>query len=110
MLSITEEPGPDELRVRVDGDLTGRGVQILERFWATKCSSFASGYVLLDLSGICHVDDSGQLLLALIHQTGARMSASGVEMSARVKSIEQNWPVLHLDGPGWRAGGSRSPA
>ena len=100
MLKITEEPGTDEVRVRLEGDLTGTGVNVLEDFWTTTSSSQASGRVLLDLSGVSRVDDAGRFLLTLIHQTGARMCASGIEMRALVRSIEQDWPVLRLDGLG----------
>jgi ABC-type transporter Mla MlaB component len=106
MFRITEEPGTDEVRVRLEGDLTGTGVQVLEDFWSTTGSSYASGRVLFDLSGVCRVDDAGRFLLALIHQTGVRMCAAGVEMRALVRSIDQDWPMCHLDGPGWRAVGS----
>ncbi len=106
MLKITEEPGTDEVRVRLEGDLTGTGVNVLEDFWTTTSSSSASGRVLFDLSGVCRVDDAGRFLLALIHHTGVRMCSSGVEMRALVRSIDQDWPVCHLEGPGWRAVGS----
>ena len=106
MLKITEEPGTDEVRVRLEGDLTGTGVQVLEAFWSTTNSSSASGRVLFDLTGVCRVDDAGRFLLALIHQTGVRLCASGVEMRELVRSIDHDWPVFRVDGPGWRAVGS----
>jgi ABC-type transporter Mla MlaB component len=106
MLKITEEPGTEEVRVRLEGDLTGTGVHVLEDFWSTSSSSSASSCVLFDLSGVRRVDDAGRFLLALIHHSGARMCASGVEMRALVRSIYQDWPVCHLEGPGWRAVGS----
>jgi len=66
--------------VRLKGDLTRTRVQVVEDFWSATSSSYASGRVPFDHSGVCCVDDAGRFLLALIHQTGVRMCAPGIEM------------------------------
>lgn len=92
MLKITPEPQANGIRLKLEGDLAGTGVQVLEEFWLTKSPSFASRDVCLDLSGVCRVDDAGKYLLALIRQRGARLASAGVEMKELVDSIAADWP------------------
>ncbi len=100
MLKITTEPGTDGIRLKLEGDLAGTGVQVLEDFWLTTRPSFAGRAVCLDLSGLSRVDDAGRYLLALIRRTGARMVFTGVEMKELVDSIAADWAPAHIDGPG----------
>jgi hypothetical protein len=50
MFKITEEPGTDEVRVRLAGDLTGTGFRIREDFWSKRSSFYASGRVRIGLA------------------------------------------------------------
>jgi anti-anti-sigma regulatory factor len=92
MLKITVEPDTDETRVKLEGDLTGTGVHVLEEFWLASRASYEGVAVSLDLSGVSRVDDAGKYLLALIYRTGARLLSAGVEMKALVDSIDADWP------------------
>lgn len=66
-------------------------------------STFPGGAALIDLTGVLRVDEAGRYLLALIHESGARMVSGGVEMKALLDSIRHDWPRLHIEGPGWSA-------
>jgi len=100
MLKITTEPEIDGVRLKLEGDLAGTGVRVLEEFWLTAHLPFAGPAVCVDLSGVSRVDDAGRFLLALIHRTGARMVTAGVEMKELVASIGLDWPPVRLEGPG----------
>jgi hypothetical protein len=93
MLRITVDPGLDDVRLTLEGDLVGTNVRILEEFWLTSSASFAGAAVSVDLGQVTRVDDAGKFLLALIHRTGARLLASGVEMRELVDSIALDWPL-----------------
>ena len=104
MLKITVEPGIDAVRLKLEGDLAGTGVRVLEEFWLTTSASVGDRAVCLDLSGVSRVDDAGRFLLALIHRTGASFEAAGVEMKELVESITRDWPTpqtaaLQADAP-----------
>jgi hypothetical protein len=94
MLRITVAPGIDEVRLKLDGDLVGTNVRILEEFWLSTGASFSGGAVSIDLAEVTRVDDAGRFLLALIRRTGARLVASGVEMRELVDSIALDWPLV----------------
>ncbi len=100
MLKITTEPESDGVRLKLEGDLAGTGVQVLEEYWLTTRGSFSGGAVCVDLSGVSRVDDAGRYLLALIRRTGARMVSTGVEMKELVHSLAADWGPAHLEGAG----------
>ena len=66
-------------------------------------ASFAGKAACIDLTGVTRVDDAGRYLLALIHETGARMVSTGVAMKDLLDSISRDWPAKRIEGPGWAA-------
>jgi ABC-type transporter Mla MlaB component len=100
MLKITLEPGIEEARLKLEGDLAGTWVPELEEFWRTTRASHPGRAVCIDLTGVLRVDEAGRYLLALIHESGARMVSGGVEMKALLDSIRHDWPRLHSEDPG----------
>ena len=103
MLKITLEPGIEEARLKLEGDLAGTWVPELEEFWRTTRASPPGRAVCLDLTGVLRVDEAGRYAKALLHESGARMVSGGVEMKALLDSIRHDWPRLHIEGPGWSA-------
>ncbi len=91
MLRITVEPHGQEVRLRLEGDLVGTWVRDLEESW--RASREGGRRAGLDLSGVTKVDDAGRYLLALIHETGASIVASGCATKALLESIARDWPA-----------------
>jgi ABC-type transporter Mla MlaB component len=106
MLKITIRTEGEELRLKLEGDLAGTWVAELEECWLSARGSSAGTPACLDLTGVRRVDDAGRYLLALIHGAGARMVATGVEMTDLLDSIGRDWPARRLEAPG----GAASPA
>ena len=93
MLRITVEHEVDEVRLRLEGDLAGTWVRDLEEIWRSTRAGFVGKVPHLDLTGVGHVDDAGRYLLALIHETGARMSSAGLATKDLLDSIAKDWPA-----------------
>ncbi len=97
MLRITIEPYEQEVRLKLEGDLIGTWVRDLEESWrATREGGRGAS---LDLTGVTKVDDAGRYLLALIHETGAPIVASGCAMKALLESIARDWPTRSVASP-----------
>ena len=97
MLRITIEPYEQEVRLKLEGDLIGTWVRDLEESWrAAREGGRDAG---LDLTGVTKVDDAGRYLLALIHESGAPIVASGCAMKALVESIARDWPARSAASP-----------
>jgi len=100
MLRITVEPVADEVRLKLEGDLTGAWVRDLEESWrSVRSSGRPSTLPGLDLTGVAKVDDAGRYLLALIQETGAPIFASGCVMKALLESIARDWPARRAASP-----------
>lgn len=93
MLRITVEPEGDVVRMRLEGDLVGAWVRDLEEAWRATRAGFGGKVACVELSDVTKIDDAGRYLLALIHETGARMSSTGLETKALLESIARDWPV-----------------
>ncbi len=92
MLKITTWFEPEEVRLKLEGELVGTWVRDLEETWKTKRSAVAGMGFCLDLTDVTRVDDAGRYLLALIQETGARMVSTGVAMKDLLESIAHDWP------------------
>ena len=103
MLKITIHHEVEEICLQVEGDLTGTWVRELEEAWRAMRRSWSSKPAYLDLAGVTRVDDAGRYLLALIHQTGARMVSNGLAMKDLLDSIDREWPFAPQEDRGWVA-------
>ncbi len=110
MLKITTRNEGEEFRLKLEGDLAGTWVADLEECWRATQGSSAGKPACLDLTGVTRVDDAGRYLLALIHGTGARMVATGVEMTDLLDSIGRDWPPRGLEARGWAAHHAPGPS
>lgn len=97
MLRITVEPLEQEVRLKLEGDLTGTWVRELEESW--RAAREGGRGARLDLTGVTKVDDAGRYLLALIRESGAPIVSSGFAMKELLEAIARDWPVRTGAGP-----------
>lgn len=93
MLKITVQHGPREVRLKLEGNLTGAWVTELEDCWRSTHSSLAGRSLCVDLVAVEQVDRAGRYLLALMRRNGARLIASGAVMTELVRTISGDWPL-----------------
>lgn len=96
MLKITVEPGVEEVRLKLEGDLAGTWVPHLEESWREASAGLRGRALCVDLTGVLRFDHAARYLLALLHERGARMVASGVEMRDLLDSLSRDWPPAAL--------------
>jgi anti-anti-sigma regulatory factor len=93
MLKITVRNSAERLRVELEGRLAGAWVPELEECWRTVTPALGNRELWVDLTGVECVDAAGRYLLALMHQSGARLVASGCMTAALVEEITHAWPA-----------------
>jgi len=93
MLKITVEEQPEEVTLKLEGQLIGAWVRELENSWRTTNSTLGGRPLCLDLNAVNHVDGAGKYLLALIARNGAQLTASGAEMKELLRAIAEEWPM-----------------
>jgi len=94
MLRITVRPGANEVRLVLEGDLTGAWVTELEDCWRSTRAILDGRSFRVDLSAVDRVDQAGRYLLVLLRLDGARLVASGVAMTDLVTSLSGDWPSV----------------
>ncbi len=93
MLRITVQRSPTQVRLKLEGNLTGAWVTELEDCWRSANSSLDGRSLCLDLSAVVQVDRAGRYLLALMRRNGAQLIASGAVMTELVRSLAGDWPL-----------------
>jgi anti-anti-sigma regulatory factor len=93
MLRITVQDGPDQVRVKLQGNLVGPWVAELEDAWRIAQPARAGRSVSLDLTAVGYVDSTGKYLLALLRCRGAHVMACGTVMTDLVRTIAEDWPL-----------------
>jgi ABC-type transporter Mla MlaB component len=91
MLRITVQDTPKQVTLKLEGSLTGSWVMELEDCWRAASSNLTSRVLCLDLNAVDNVDNAGRYLLALLHERGVRLMASGLVMTELVASIHEEW-------------------
>jgi len=76
MLRITLHDSARELRIKLEGKLSGPWVEELHQCWRTASSTTAGRTTSLDLSDVDFVDAAGQVLLSEMHLRGVRLDAA----------------------------------
>jgi len=92
MLKITLEDRPNEVTLKLEGNLAGAWVTELEDCWRSAHSTLDGRPLSLDLSAVEQVDRAGRYLLALLSFNGAQLITSGAVMTDLARSIAANWP------------------
>jgi len=76
MLRITLHDSARELRIKLEGKLSGPWVEEVRQCWQTASSTTAGRPISLDLSDVDFVDGGGQALLSEMHRQGVRCKAA----------------------------------
>jgi ABC-type transporter Mla MlaB component len=92
MLRITVHETPQQVTLKLEGGLTGSWVMELEDCWRA-ASSNPAGLLCLDLTEVDSVDSAGTYLLALLHNRGVQLIASGLVMTELVAVIKEQWQL-----------------
>ncbi len=95
MLRITVQDEPDQVTLKLEGNLDGIWVAELEDSWRAANSKFADRSLRLDLTAVDRVDSAGNYLLALLRRSGVQLIASGVAMTELVRSVARDWPLTN---------------
>jgi hypothetical protein len=93
MLRITVHESPKQITLKLEGSLTGSWVMELEDCWRAASSNPTGRLLGLDLTEVDSVDCAGTYLLALLHNRGVQLIASGLVMTELVADIEGQWPL-----------------
>jgi anti-anti-sigma regulatory factor len=88
MLRITVCNELETTRLVVEGKLAGACVSELEKSWQAVTSVDSKGRILVDLSGITFIDESGKRLLTRMHDYGIRFIAIGIMPKSLIEEIE----------------------
>jgi ABC-type transporter Mla MlaB component len=91
MLRITVHETPQQITLQLEGNLTGSWVMELEDCWRATSSNSAGRLLCLDLTDVDSVDSAGTYLLALLHNRGVQLIASGLVMTELVADIKKQW-------------------
>jgi ABC-type transporter Mla MlaB component len=92
MLRITVDHRPDQINLRLEGDLSGPWVSELEECWRAARLTLGGRALCVDLAQVQRVDEAGKYLLALLRINGAVLLGAGAEMTDLVQTITNNWP------------------
>jgi len=87
MLMITEQWNGEALTFRLAGTLAGDWANELERCWHDASRALEIKHVLVDLTEVVFVDETGKRLLTLMARAGAEFIAGDVLMKAIVEEI-----------------------
>ena len=93
MLRITVHDTPQQVTLKLEGRLTGSWIMELEDSWRSASLNLAGRLLFLDLTEVDSVDSAGTYLLALLHNRGVQLIASGLVMTELVAGIEEQWQV-----------------
>jgi ABC-type transporter Mla MlaB component len=84
---------PEQVTLKLEGQLIGAWVAEVENAWRTANSILVGRSLYLDLNSVDHVDGAGKYLLALIARSGTQLMASGPEMKDLLQAIAKEWPL-----------------
>ena len=93
MLRITVHDSPAVLRFQLEGKLIGPWVAELRQSWLTAQSVRAGRQVVIDLSDVAFIDESGKELLREFCECGANFVACEPLTRAIVEQV-QSCPVV----------------
>jgi len=87
MLKITIHDNAEELRLKLEGRLSGLWVEELRQCWCTARSTTAGRRTVLELDDVDFVCPEGESLLNEMHQEGVRLVAVTPVPSAIIEGI-----------------------
>ena len=98
MLKITLHDSAGELRLRLEGRLSGAWVGELRQCWLTALSTIHDRKTILDLGEVDYVDAEGQSLLAEMFQHGVSLKAVTPLIREVVQEIERSGRCATVEG------------
>lgn len=90
MLRITPYVRGREYHLQLEGCLTGSSVAELGACWLTAAIAQPGRRIRVDLVDVCHVDEQGRELMALMYRAGVRFAANGFVMPELVREIAES--------------------
>jgi ABC-type transporter Mla MlaB component len=99
---IDADPNDEPLRFKIQGALTGSCVLALEDAWRGACTGPGGHTLLLDLTEVDSVDESGVALLFQMCQSGTRLVASPECRSTIRRRLRSGWHFGSRDHDGGR--------
>lgn len=93
MLRISTLHEPNVVTLRLEGKVMRDWILEAHRAWL---QVFDGKELIIDLSDVSFVDDSGRKLLAEMHAAGARLIGSGLMISALIEEIQREHPAPSL--------------
>lgn len=89
MFRITSRVEDDDFVLKVEGCLTGAGVEALDGCWRETAQWPWHGRMRVDLTDVCHVDAAGQALMTTMYRAGIRFVTRGCVMPEIVRQIKE---------------------
>jgi len=87
MLKITLHDSPREMRLKLEGRLSGPWVTELEQVWKTASSTTQDRKTVLDLGEVDFIDPAGEALLGRLHTAGVELAAVTPLIRALVREV-----------------------
>jgi len=87
MLRITTQDSPNQITLKLEGDLSGVEVCEFLNAWRDARRSLDARLVVVELSGVGRVDRAGEYLLALIRCHGSQLSGCGLVIGDLLETI-----------------------
>jgi hypothetical protein len=88
VLRITVQNNPGARRFIVEGKLAGQCVSELEKCWRAVGSALLEDTLLVDLTSVTYIDDSGKQLLRRMYEQGIRLEATGLLPRCLIEEIQ----------------------
>lgn len=90
MLRITiNNDNRDEIRFLVEGKLSGKCVNELEKCWQNESPKVQKA-ILVDLSAVSFIDSCGKELLTRMYESGIRFEANGLLPKCLIEEIGEH--------------------
>lgn len=95
MFRITTHDTDDVLVMQIEGSLSGAWAVEAGLIWRELIQRRRGTPISVDLRGVCHVDEDGRQLMALMHLDGATFVTAGCEMPEIVRDISRTFELAH---------------
>jgi hypothetical protein len=92
MLKIVICSDREKTTLKLEGQLAGPSIKILERFWRRVRDVALDGWVRIDLSSLLFIDHEGKKLLNRMHEDGMELIASDGLMKYVAEAIAGSSP------------------
>ena len=86
-ISVKDEQAPKQLLLEVEGRLAGPWVEELERSWEAERKRADYEELIVRLSNVTFIDETGRELLGKIFHAGARLEGNGCMVRAIIARI-----------------------